>query len=268
MHEAAERRSPSPYKRWKFRYGTTVVENRVKTDHKTQALSHKVVSAEESTTASVKMAEQQLEVTIPSALQVPADIFLQLLQCQRLHRPVRRRPQSLKSTRDSSGDLNTRDKSNIHKARQLLSRRGYQLWRLRGSTNPADLQWKKNTITSYTAQQARLQGQTDTHLTPTTASRRLVILILMIEDDDRQAAELLRDKVPADIFLQLLQCQRLHRPVRRRPQSLKSTRDSSGDLNTRDKSNIHKARQLLSRRGYQLWRLRGSTNPADLQWKL
>ncbi|KAF4676697.1 hypothetical protein FOZ60_000565, partial [Perkinsus olseni] len=66
------------------------------------------------------------------------------------------------------------------------------------------------------------------------------------------------DKVPADIFLQLLQCQRLHRPVRRHPQvqgtnyiicsdsfvnvqSLKSTRDSSGDLNTRDKSNIHKA---------------------------
>ncbi|KAF4681224.1 hypothetical protein FOZ60_012431 [Perkinsus olseni] len=46
---------------YKFRYGTTVVDNRVKADHEGHALSHKAVSAEESTTASVKMAEQQIE---------------------------------------------------------------------------------------------------------------------------------------------------------------------------------------------------------------
>ncbi|KAF4741173.1 hypothetical protein FOZ62_009779, partial [Perkinsus olseni] len=46
-------------------------------------------------------------------------------------------------------------------------------------------------------------------------------------------------------------------------QRLNSTRDPSGDLNNWDKSNIHKARQLLSQRGYQLRHLKGTANPAD-----
>ncbi|EER15005.1 hypothetical protein Pmar_PMAR023328 [Perkinsus marinus ATCC 50983] len=46
-------------------------------------------------------------------------------------------------------------------------------------------------------------------------------------------------------------------------QRLNSIREPSGDLNNWDKSNIHKARQLLKQRGYQLCHLKGTANPAD-----